>query len=135
VRRTPRSAIELAKRLGAQRTNTELATDLNRVGLKTGTGRHFGAAAVSWMRYAYRIEPPRRLAPGELSVKQVAARLGVAPDAVYYWISQGQLAARRLAGGWLCVPFSPGVEQAVRQRIANSNRIKLQTQNAAVGGV
>ena len=85
------------------------------------------------MRYAYRIDPPRLLALGEMSVKEVAARLSVAPDAVYYWISQGQLAARRLAGGWLCVPFSPEVEQAVRQRIANSNRMKLRIQNIAVG--
>jgi len=133
VRRTPQDAIELARRLGPERTNAELAADLNRANLKTGTGSRFDAAAVSWMRYAYRIDPPRLLAPGEMSVKEVAARLSVAPNVVYYWISQGQLAARRLAGGWLCVPFSPEVEQAVRQRIANSNRMKLRIQNIAVG--
>jgi hypothetical protein len=31
------------------------------------------------MRYTYHIDRPQLLAPGELSVKQVAARLGIAP--------------------------------------------------------
>ena len=74
------------------------------------------------MRYAYGIERRRLLAAGELSVKQVATHLGIAPNAVYDWIGRGQLAVRRVASGKLCVPFTSEVEQALRQRIANSNR-------------
>jgi DNA invertase Pin-like site-specific DNA recombinase len=133
ARRTPQSAIEFARRLAPNRSDAELAAELNRAGLKTGTKRPFDAAAVSWMRYAYDIERPRPLAAGELSVKQVAARLGIGPDAVYYWIGRGQLAARRVASGRLCVPFSAEVEQAARQRIVNSHHIRRQTLNAAVG--
>jgi transposase-like protein len=90
-------------------------------------------ASIQWMRYAYQIDRPQLLAPGELSVKQVAARLGIAPDALYSWISQGQIAVRRAAGGRLCVPFTPEVEQTLRQRIANSNRIRPRTQSVTVG--
>jgi hypothetical protein len=133
ARRTPQSAVELARRLGATRTNAELAAELNRAGLKTGTGKCFNAALVQWIRYAYDIDQLQPLAPGELSVKQVAARLGIAPDAVYCWISKGQLVVRRAAGGRLCVPFTPEVEQTLRQRIANSTRIRLRNQNVAVG--
>jgi hypothetical protein len=133
VRRTPQDAIEIAKRLGASRTNAELAAELNHAGLKTGTGRYFNAASIHWIRYAYDIGRPQLLAPGELSVKQVAARLGIAPDALYYWISLRQIAVRRAMGGRLCMPFTPEVEQTLRQRIANSNRIRLRTQNVAVG--
>jgi predicted DNA-binding transcriptional regulator AlpA len=110
-----------------------LAAELNRAGLKTGTGKCFNAALVQWIRYVYDIDQLQPLAPGELSVKQVAARLGIAPDAVYCWISKGQLVVRRAAGGRLCVPFTPEVEQTLRQRIANSTRIRLRNQNVAVG--
>jgi DNA invertase Pin-like site-specific DNA recombinase len=133
ARRTPRDAIEIARRLGAQRTNAELAAELNRVGLKTGTGKCFNAASIQWIRYAYHIDQQQPFAPGELSVKQVAARLGIAPNAIYDWIERGRLVVRQTTGGRLCVPFPPEVEQAARQRIANSKRIKLRNQNVAVG--
>ena len=133
ARRTPQGAVELARRLGTSRTNAELAAELNCAGLKSGTGKCFNAALVQWVRYAYRIDRLQLLAPGELNVKQVAARLGIAPDALYCWISQGQIAVRRAAGGRLCVPFTPEVEQTLRQRIANSNHIRRRTQNIAVG--
>jgi DNA invertase Pin-like site-specific DNA recombinase len=133
ARRTPQAAVELARRLGASRTNAELAAELNRLGLKSGTDKCFSAASVQWIRYAYDIDQLQPLAPGELSVKQVAARLGIAPDALYCWISQGQLAVRRGAAGRLCVPFTPELEQALRQRIANSNRIRLRNQKLTVG--
>ena len=89
--------------------------------------------ADQWIRYAYDIDQLQPLAPGELSVKQVAARLGIAPDALYCWISQGQIAVRHAAAGRLCVPFTPEVEQTLRQRIANSNRIRLRNQKLTVG--
>ena len=135
ARRTPPSAIEFARGLGPTRSDAEIAAELNRAGLKTGTGQRFDAPKVSWMRFAYRIERRRLLAAGELSVKQVATHLGIAPNAVYDWIGRGQLAARRVASGKLCVPFTSEVEQTLRQRIANSKRIRLRTQNAAAGGV
>jgi predicted DNA-binding transcriptional regulator AlpA len=135
ARRTPQDAVELARRLGASLTNAELAAELNRAGLTSGSGKCFNAALVQWIRYAYDIDQLQSLAPGELSVKQVAARLGIAPDAIYGWISKGQLAARRATSGRLCVPFTSEVEQALRQRIANSNHIRLRNQNVAVGHV
>jgi DNA invertase Pin-like site-specific DNA recombinase len=133
ARRTPQGAVEIARRLGARLTNAELAAELNRAGLKSGTGKCFNAALVQWIRFAYDIDQLQPLAPGELSVKQVAARLGIAADALYSWISQGRIVVRRAAGGRLCVPFTPGVEQTLRQRIAGSNRIKLRSQNVTVG--
>jgi DNA invertase Pin-like site-specific DNA recombinase len=133
ARRTPLGAVEIARRLGARLTNAELAAELNHAGLKSGTGKYFNAALVQWIRYAYDIDQLQPLAPGELSVKQVAAHLGIAEDALYSWISQGHVAVRHAAGGRLCIPFTPEVEQTLRQRIANSNHIRLRTPNLAVG--
>lgn len=133
-RRTPQAVIEYVQRHGPRYGDAELADRLNASGFSTGTGRPFDAAAVQWIRYAYGIASPPLLAQGECSVKQVADRLGVSESAVYYWISRGQLTARRGAGGRLCVPFAPEVERACRERIARSNRIVTRTRNPAAGG-
>jgi len=134
-RRTPAAAIELVHRL-SECSDEELVTMLAAEGLATGAGRPFNVAAVRWMRYAHHIPAPPRslLAPGELTVAEVAARLDVADDVVYYWISCGQLDARRGMGGRLCVPFSREVEEACRQRVRRSMRIKPRTKTAAAGG-
>ena len=86
------------------------------------------------MRFAHQIPSAPRIAPGELTVTGVAARLGTSDSAIYYWIEQGQLEARRDHGGRLYVPFPSSVEAACRQRVLASVHMKPQTQTAAVGG-
>jgi excisionase family DNA binding protein len=136
ARRTPHAAIELVKRL-ADRNDEDLVAELAGAGLSTGAGRPFNAGAVRWMRYAHAIPapaPPTLLAPGELTVAEVAARLGVAEGVIYQWISQGKLDARRGVGARLCVPFSGNVEEACRQRVLRSTRIKPRPETPTVGG-
>jgi DNA invertase Pin-like site-specific DNA recombinase len=134
TRRTPTGAVDFVRR-HRERRDEELVKELNAAGFRTGTGRPFDLAAVRWLRFAYRIpSPPSPLARGELTVAGVAARLGIARDAVYYWIEHGHLQARRDDRGRLCVPFSPDVEEACRQRVLMSTHIKLQTQTCTVGG-
>ena len=127
--------VELVKRLGPAHRDAELSRELNRRGLLTGLRRPFDEAAVRWVRYAYGVPSPPVLAPNELSVRNLAVRLGVSEGVVYYWIERNQLAARRGPGNRLCVPFSPEVEQACRERIARSSRIVPRTQGLAVGAV
>jgi len=133
ARRTPPAAVQLIARRGAHRTDEQLVAELEAAGLRTGTGLAFDARAVRWVRYAHKIPSPPRLvlAPGELTVRQVAERLGVSDGAVYYWISHGQLAARRDPGGRLCIPFPLDVEQACRERITNSVHIPTPTRTLA----
>jgi excisionase family DNA binding protein len=135
-RRTPAAAIELVRRL-AERSDEELVAELTRAGLSTGAGRPFNMAAVRWMRYAHAIPappPPPFLAHGELTVTEVAARLRVADGVIYQWIGQGKLDARRGVGGRLCVPFPRDLEEACRQRIRASRRIKRRADALAAGG-
>lgn len=136
ARRTPTAAIELVKRL-ADRKDEDLVAELAGAGLSTGAGRPFNVRAVRWMRYAHAIPapgPPALLAPGELTVAEVAAQLGVADGVIYQWISQGKLDARRGVGGRLCVPFSGNVEEACRQRVLRSTRIKPRPETPTAGG-
>jgi hypothetical protein len=111
-----------------------LVIKLNAAGFKTGTGRSFDLAAVRWLCFAYRIASPPTLAPEELTVADVAARLGITADAVYYWIARRQLEARRDPRGRLAVPFSATVEQACHQRVLHSGHLTRRTQTHAAGG-
>lgn len=85
-RRTDRGAIEMAGRL-ADLTNAEVARELNATGYKTGAGRPFDRMAVANMRHYHKIPQPGLLEEGELTVAEVARRLGIGHGSVTYWIA------------------------------------------------
>jgi excisionase family DNA binding protein len=122
-RRTAPEAIELVRHLGPTHTNGDLADRLNAAGYTTGAGRRFDATAVSNLRSYHGVAPVGVLADGEVTVAEVARRLGVSASAVYEWIKAGKLAARRGCHGRLCVPFGPDVERACRDRVAASTQL------------
>ena len=66
---------------------------------------------------------PPAPAGGELSIAEVARRLGVKPDVVYAWAEWGHLPARRGPAGRLWIHLTPAVEQACLQRIASSYKL------------
>jgi excisionase family DNA binding protein len=131
-RRTSAAAIELA-RSNSGCTDRELVAILTAAGLLSGGGLPFNVVAVHWMRRAHQIPEAPLLAPGELTVHEVAARLNVAAGVIYEWISAGRLKVRRL-GRRLCVPFSPEVEDACREWVRRSPQIKLRGQITTTGG-
>jgi DNA invertase Pin-like site-specific DNA recombinase len=127
-RRTPAAVVDLVGRLAPERTDAEIAKALNAEGRTTGTGRSFDGDAVRWVRFAHGIHSRSLLAPGELTVEQVASQLGISAGVVYYWIGHGQLEARRgIAGRW-CIPFSAEIERGCRERIASSSRLPAPAQ-------
>jgi transposase-like protein len=132
-RRTPAGAIALVRRL-SDHSDTDLVAELNAAGFRTGTQRAFDVEAVRWVRFAHQIPSAPRHTPEELTVTDVATRLEISANAIYYWIEQGQLQARRDHTGRLYVPFPSDVEEACRQRVRVSGHLKPRTQTCAVGG-
>jgi hypothetical protein len=61
--------------------------------------------------------------PGELSIAEVAARLVVNTDVVYYWAERGYLPTRRGKGGRRWVAFTLEAETACRARIIDSSKL------------
>jgi DNA invertase Pin-like site-specific DNA recombinase len=120
----PPATLELIARLAEDHSNTEIAAKLQAAGVRTPRGRQFDRGNVSSLRCRYKIPsgPARR--DGELTPGEIAQRLGVSNNAVYYWIRHGQLQARRGAGGRLNIPFGPDIEQGFHERVANSGHIK-----------
>jgi DNA invertase Pin-like site-specific DNA recombinase len=133
ARRTPSKATQLIMELGPTRSDEELVAELNAAGLKTGRGRRFDVAAVQWVRYTRHVPAPSPFQADELSVDEVAARLRISANAVYYWIEHGQLAARRTRSGRLCVAYTPEVEAACRKRVLDSHHIRPESRTAPGG--
>jgi excisionase family DNA binding protein len=125
--RTPSGATEFIIQRGPTLSNQELVQELNAAGFRTGMGRAFDIDAVQWVRYAHQVPSPSPFQPGELSVNEVAAQLGISTGAVYDWIECGHLPARRTTTGRLGVAFAPEVEAACRKRVADSCHIKNTT--------
>ncbi|MFC9331852.1 recombinase family protein [Kitasatospora sp. NPDC057015] len=134
--RTPTDALDLARRLGPLQSDQELADNLNARGHRTGKNRPYDVKAVRWLRHAYKIPTPRTqcLRTGELTVKQVAAHLGVSADAVYYWLANSLTPARKDASGRWCIPWNPHTEAAYRQQVAASVHLKPATPPLTAGG-
>ncbi len=118
--RTPSKAAEFIMQRGPTLSNQVLVEELNAAGFKTGMGRAFDIDAVQWVRYAHHVPSPSTFKDGELSVGEVAARLGISTGAIYDWIQRGHLAARRTTTGRLGVSYTPEVEVACRTRVENS---------------
>jgi DNA invertase Pin-like site-specific DNA recombinase len=135
VTRTAPEAVELTSRLASEHTNAQIAEQLNAAGLRTSSGGPFAAEHVQWIRWRHKIRYPTTWAhDGELTVHEIAERLGVSDATIYDWISTGKLAARRGPANRLYIPFGPDVEQECRQRVANSVHLPLETKIRAAGG-
>jgi hypothetical protein len=75
------------------------------------------------------IDPqPRR--DSELSVTDVATRVGVKPDVIYHWAQWGHIPSRRGPAGRLWINYTPTVEQTCLARITSSYKLsdELKTQ-------
>jgi excisionase family DNA binding protein len=134
IRRTPPQALDLLTRLAPHRSNAEIAAELNARGLRTATGRPFDARAISQLRSDHRLARQSLLRDDELTVTQVAERLGVCDHTVYYWINHDHLAARRTDGNRVCIPFPPQVEEHWRQHVAESGHIPAKAKITSTGG-
>jgi len=123
--RTPPQALEIVRAYGATHSNVQIAKMLNDAGLRTGKNLRFTPRHVAAVRGIYQIFTPRTMAvqDGEISVKQAAQILGIPADAIYNWLRHGQVPALVRAGRW-CIPWDPETQEAYRQKVANSFRLK-----------
>jgi len=132
--RTGQEAVELIRRRKLEGLrDSDIAAELRTLGLRTARGHEFGTRDVRNVRHSIGLARPPDTEPGELTVGQVAARLGAKPGTVYYWLRAGLLPHRKKATGAVCIPFSAEIEAALRARPAVSRHL-TQTQKKAMGG-
>jgi DNA invertase Pin-like site-specific DNA recombinase len=117
--------VERVRILARSMSDEQIAENLHRAGYRPTKGEAFNASMVCWIRYRHRIPAPPSRRPGELSVQELAERLGVRPGVIYYWIARGRLPARRQNDGspyWIAL--QQGQEEELRSYVRSSTRIQ-----------
>jgi DNA invertase Pin-like site-specific DNA recombinase len=103
----------------------QIAEQLNQEGRVSPRGKAFTIDSIRWIRWRYRVLVGQLKRPEELTVKQVAKRLGVSIHVVYYWLARGVLTARRLhANGTLWITLSAEKTRELRERVTSSVKIQ-----------
>lgn len=102
----------------------------NQEGLRSASGKSFTLEMVKWIRYRYEIEATCFRQPDELTVQQLARKLGSSAHMVYYWIERHVVQARKLDGrGAWWITLDPTKEQQLRDWVRTSGHLKPQHSN------
>ena len=131
--RYPQAMVERVRSLATSLLDPQIAAALNQEGLRSAKGKPFTAAMIKWIRCRHDIPRPTLKRPEELTVTQVAQRLGVSLWMVYYWIERRHLPARRLSQGspyWIAL--SPEKETQLRAWVDDSGHLKHKQSPTAV---
>ena len=82
--------------LARQLSDAQIVEELNRQGLRSSRGLPFTLSMIKWIRFRYHVPAVSKIRPGEITVRQLATRLGVSIHFVHYWIQQGLIQARQV---------------------------------------
>jgi len=129
--------IEVIRQMAARFTDEQIATTLNRLGLRTGAGNTWSENRVSWARQHHRLPAfdPNRCSKSVVTMEEAAQRLGVSATSVRRMIRQKTMPASQVVA---CAPWQipvPALEsEAVRRAVENiKNRVRV-PQTQASGG-
>lgn len=95
------------------------AEALNRLGLKSATGKAFTVEMIQWIRFKHHIENPLLRQPDELTVGEVAGRFSISRHMVYYYATSQLLTARKTKKG-LLIRISPADDTAFRNALLHA---------------
>jgi excisionase family DNA binding protein len=134
--RYPEALVNRVRSLALGMTDAQISATLNQENLLSAKGKPFTPSMVKGMRYRYDIAMPSQKRVEELTVRQVADRLGVSSGVVYYWIGRGHLPARRLEPGFpYWITRTAEKQTPLQTWVTHSHRIKPQpTQTPAAPG-
>ena len=117
--RTDEDTVALVRRLAVHYPDAVIAGILNRQQRTTAYGHRFNANHVGSLRRSWNIarhEPPTTPPEGEtLTIKQIAATLGVATSTIHRWLNDGIIAGEQLTPG---APWRIRLTDDLRSRVA-----------------
>lgn len=126
-------AIEVVRQMSGKFSDEQIATTLNRLGLRTGVGNTWSPQRVYGLRHYHEL-PNNNVSRADLGVMtldQAASRLGISPSSVRRMINQKMIPATQVVP---CAPWEIPVEalndETVRKATTNiKNRVRVpQTQ-------
>lgn len=124
LRYTP-EIVNMVRDLSRDLTDTQVVQALNEQGLRSSRGLAFTQSMIKWIRYRYDVAPVCLRHPDELTVRQLAERLGVSIHFVHYAIQSGVISARRIddRGPWW-ITITDQQEQQLHERVRTSGHLK-----------
>ena len=80
---------------------------------------------IQWIRFRYRVTAYRPTRPDEITVRELAQRLGVSIHFVHYWIQRGVIQARQIIdhGPWW-ITLTEQEEEQLRDRVRTSGHLQ-----------
>lgn len=128
--RYPAAFVERVRVLSQHLPDRQIVARINQEGLRSASGKSFTLEMVKWIRYRYEIEATCFRQPDELTVQQLARKLGISAHMVYYWIERHVVQARKLDGrGAWWITLDPTKEQQLRDWVRTSGHLKPQHSN------
>jgi DNA invertase Pin-like site-specific DNA recombinase len=121
----PQELLARIRELAVSHSDAEIAALFDEEGLRTPHGLRFTKALIRQTRYHFEIKASSDRRPGEMSVPELADRLGIKPGVLRYWIQIGTLAARQQcfhSPYW--VPMDAAKEEQLREMVRVSYRIR-----------
>ena len=123
--RYPAETVDQVRKLSQRLSDLQIVAHLNQEGLRSATGKSFTLSMVKWIRYRYEIAATSFKRPDELTVQQLADRLGISTHMVYYWIERQVVQARKLDGrGPWWITLNRTKEQQLRRWIRTSGHLQ-----------
>lgn len=124
LRYTP-EVVGKVRDLARQLSDAQIAHELNRQGLRSSRGLPFAASIVQWIRFRYGVPAVSNVRPGEITVRELANRLGVSIHFVHYWIKQGLIQARQNDdhGPWW-ITLTDEQDKQLRHRVSTSGHFQ-----------
>jgi hypothetical protein len=123
--RYPAETVERVRELSQRLSDPQIVAHLNQEGLRSATGKSFTLSMVKWIRYRYEIVATSFKRTDELTVQQLADRLGISTHMVYYWIERQVVQARKLDGrGPWWITLNRAKEQQLRRWVRTSGHLQ-----------
>jgi DNA invertase Pin-like site-specific DNA recombinase len=131
--RYPTALVEHVRELSQRLSDPQIVAHLNQEGSRSPHGKPFTLAMIKWVRYRYGIASACLKQPGEVTVQQLANRLGTSRYVVYYWIERSVVQARKLDGrGVWWITLSADKEQELRDWVRHSRHLQPQHANISL---
>jgi hypothetical protein len=124
LRYTP-EIVGTVRDLARQLCDAQIVEELNRQGLRSSRGLPFTLSMVKWIRFRYGVAAVCNIRQGEITVRQLATRLGVSIHFVHYWIQQGLIQARQVDdnGPWR-IKLTDEQERQLHHRVSTSGHLQ-----------
>lgn len=125
AKRYPAAIVDQVRKLSQHLSDPQIVAHINQEGWRSSTGKSFTLSMVKWIRYRYGIAATSFKRPDELTVQQLADRLGVSTHVVYYWIERQVIQARKLDGrGPWWITLDPAREQQLQDWVRTSGHLQ-----------